>query len=213
MSTSCLLHQRQPPNSWCSTLAVYIHYHVSLAMTIWPLSWVLIAFVLLSLISFDPESLAKGDADFIDVTTNLEKDHSGRKGDSKDKYFRKLSWLCWWKRILMTPCDQMSLRAPPWPAACRRYFANSNVEVSIPTTMAGMAMRASWNNCADTVIRFASKQVSKDDRLPNLTALIQTFLFTMADIGAETWIMHGTLLGWWWNQKVGVADAFVHRCR
>ncbi|KAL9115661.1 MAG: hypothetical protein Q9227_000029 [Pyrenula ochraceoflavens] len=23
----------------------------------------------------------------------------------------------------------------------------------------------------------------------------------MSDIGAETWIMHGTLLGWWWNQK------------
>jgi phosphorylcholine metabolism protein LicD len=24
----------------------------------------------------------------------------------------------------------------------------------------------------------------------------------MADIGAETWIMHGSLLGWWWNQKI-----------
>jgi hypothetical protein len=35
---------------------------------------------------------------------------------------------------------------------------------------------------------------------------MQTFLSTMADIGAETWIMHGTLLGWWWNQKVRVAD-------
>ena len=31
---------------------------------------------------------------------------------------------------------------------------------------------------------------------------MQTFLATMADIGAETWIMHGTLLGWWWNQKI-----------
>ena len=50
--------------------------------------------------------------------------------------------------------------------------------------------------------RFASRQIPKDDRLPHLTALMQTFLSTMADIGAETWIMHGTLLGWWWNQKV-----------
>jgi LicD family len=33
---------------------------------------------------------------------------------------------------------------------------------------------------------------------------MQTFLYTMADIGAETWIMHGTLLGWWWNQKVRI---------
>lgn len=24
----------------------------------------------------------------------------------------------------------------------------------------------------------------------------------MSDIGAETWIIHGTLLGWWWNRKV-----------
>lgn len=24
----------------------------------------------------------------------------------------------------------------------------------------------------------------------------------MADIGAESWIIHGTLLGWWWNRKV-----------
>jgi hypothetical protein len=24
----------------------------------------------------------------------------------------------------------------------------------------------------------------------------------MNAIGAETWIMHGTLLAWWWNQKV-----------
>lgn len=38
---------------------------------------------------------------------------------------------------------------------------------------------------------------------------MQTFLSTMADIGAETWIMHGTLLGWWWNQKVHVADASI----
>ena len=50
--------------------------------------------------------------------------------------------------------------------------------------------------------RFASRQVGKDDRLPHLTALMQTFLSTMSDIGAETWIMHGTLLGWWWNQKI-----------
>jgi len=50
--------------------------------------------------------------------------------------------------------------------------------------------------------RFAQTQIGKEERLPHLTALMQTFLATMADIGAETWIMHGTLLGWWWNQKI-----------
>lgn len=32
---------------------------------------------------------------------------------------------------------------------------------------------------------------------------MQAYLSTMADLGADTWIMHGTLLGWWWNRKVG----------
>ncbi|KAK5952403.1 mannosyltransferase [Knufia fluminis] len=50
--------------------------------------------------------------------------------------------------------------------------------------------------------RFAAKEVNKEVRLAHLTALMQTFLSTMSDIGAETWIMHGTLLGWWWNGKI-----------
>ncbi|KAI9853801.1 MAG: hypothetical protein M1830_006629 [Pleopsidium flavum] len=31
----------------------------------------------------------------------------------------------------------------------------------------------------------------------------------MSDIGAETWIMHGTLLGWWWNRKILPWDSDV----
>ncbi|RMZ78316.1 hypothetical protein DV737_g3935, partial [Chaetothyriales sp. CBS 132003] len=50
--------------------------------------------------------------------------------------------------------------------------------------------------------RFASHKLQDDLRLPQLTALMQSFLSTMDDIGAETWIMHGTLLGWWWNGKL-----------
>lgn len=50
--------------------------------------------------------------------------------------------------------------------------------------------------------RFADQQLSYNERSIHLTALMQTYLSTMADIGAETWIMHGTLMGWWWNRKV-----------
>ena len=51
--------------------------------------------------------------------------------------------------------------------------------------------------------RFAYKPIHRSRaRLKHLTALTQTFFFTMADIGVETWIVHGTLLGWWWNQRV-----------
>ncbi|KIX04552.1 uncharacterized protein Z518_05422 [Rhinocladiella mackenziei CBS 650.93] len=93
-------------------------------------------------------ALVRGDADFLDVRTNLEKDRSGKGGDPKDKYFHESTFH------------------PHYDG------------------------------------RFAANQLGKEDRLPHLTALMQTFLATMADIGAETWIMHGTLLGWWWNQKI-----------
>jgi hypothetical protein len=58
-------------------------------MTTWPISWASIAVFLLSLTWFDPKVLVGGDASFIDVRTNQDKDYSGRKGDPKDKYFRK----------------------------------------------------------------------------------------------------------------------------
>ena len=52
--------------------------------------------------------------------------------------------------------------------------------------------------------RFADKVIkTESDRQIFLQALMQTYLATMSDIGVETWVMHGTLLGWWWNQKVG----------
>lgn len=50
--------------------------------------------------------------------------------------------------------------------------------------------------------RFASREVAETERLAHLTALIQTFLSTMSDLGATVWLMHGTLLGWWWNQRI-----------
>ncbi|RAK81111.1 putative mannosylphosphorylation protein (Mnn4) [Aspergillus fijiensis CBS 313.89] len=50
--------------------------------------------------------------------------------------------------------------------------------------------------------RFADKPLSDEETIPHLSELIRTYLSTMADLGAETWIMHGTLLAWWWNQKI-----------
>ncbi|KAL4961318.1 putative mannosylphosphorylation protein (Mnn4) [Aspergillus stella-maris] len=50
--------------------------------------------------------------------------------------------------------------------------------------------------------RFADSTLPEEETLPHLSALIQTYLSTMADLGAETWIMHGSLLAWWWNQKI-----------
>jgi hypothetical protein len=55
---------------------------------------------------------------------------------------------------------------------------------------------------ANVVASFANEPLPDDQVIPHLSALIQTYLSTMSSIGAETWIMHGTLLSWWWNQKV-----------
>ncbi|PVH93465.1 hypothetical protein DM02DRAFT_721699 [Periconia macrospinosa] len=50
--------------------------------------------------------------------------------------------------------------------------------------------------------RFAYQTLPDKTRLPHLRALVRSYLATMHDLGAETWIMHGSLLGWWWNQRI-----------
>ncbi|EMC99420.1 hypothetical protein BAUCODRAFT_63386 [Baudoinia panamericana UAMH 10762] len=50
--------------------------------------------------------------------------------------------------------------------------------------------------------RFADRQLGYEERNDHLTALCHTYLSTMNDLGIETWLMHGTLLGWYWNRKV-----------
>ncbi|KAF2224879.1 LicD family-domain-containing protein [Elsinoe ampelina] len=50
--------------------------------------------------------------------------------------------------------------------------------------------------------RFAKSEVPYQDRRETLIALIRAYLATMNEIGAETWIMHGSLLGWWWNKRI-----------
>jgi hypothetical protein len=57
--------------------------------------------------------------------------------------------------------------------------------------------------------RFADSQLDYVARKKALSNLVQTYLATLADIGVETWLMHGTLLGWWWNRKVLPWDSDV----
>lgn len=50
--------------------------------------------------------------------------------------------------------------------------------------------------------RFADHKLDYHEQSEALSNLMQTYLATLADIGLETWLMHGSLLGWWWNKKV-----------
>lgn len=49
--------------------------------------------------------------------------------------------------------------------------------------------------------RFIDHELDYENQRTNLTSLTQAYLSTMSDLGAETWIIHGTLMGWWWNRK------------
>ncbi|WYZ44146.1 hypothetical protein EsH8_VII_000582 [Colletotrichum jinshuiense] len=50
--------------------------------------------------------------------------------------------------------------------------------------------------------RFASKPLNETAQRDAVRVLIQTYLSTLRDLGVQTWLMHGTLLGWWWNKQI-----------
>jgi hypothetical protein len=50
--------------------------------------------------------------------------------------------------------------------------------------------------------RYFHSLVSLEERTETLTHMVRAYLTTFQKLGLETWIAHGTLLGWWWNGKV-----------
>ncbi|KAK3329594.1 mannosylphosphorylation protein [Apodospora peruviana] len=49
---------------------------------------------------------------------------------------------------------------------------------------------------------FSEHELGYSEQKTALRNLMQTFLATFNDLGVETWLMHGTLLGWWWNKRI-----------
>ncbi|TQS31390.1 hypothetical protein Golomagni_08332, partial [Golovinomyces magnicellulatus] len=39
-----------------------------------------------------------------------------------------------------------------------------------------------------------------------IKVMVHSYLSTFRNLGVETWLMHGTLLAWWWGQKVQPFD-------
>ncbi|KAK1597481.1 LicD family-domain-containing protein [Colletotrichum navitas] len=50
--------------------------------------------------------------------------------------------------------------------------------------------------------RFASKPLNQTAERDALKVLVQTYLATLDDLGVQTWLVHGSLLGWWWNKQI-----------
>ncbi|CAK7202573.1 mannosyltransferase [Sporothrix eucalyptigena] len=57
--------------------------------------------------------------------------------------------------------------------------------------------------------RFADRVLGYNEQKQALKSLVQTYLSTFADIGVETWLMHGSLLGWWWNRQIMPWDSDI----
>jgi hypothetical protein len=51
-------------------------------------------------------------------------------------------------------------------------------------------------------LRYFGEALEPQDQNAGIKVLMQTYLATFRDLGVQTWLMHGSLLGWWWGKKV-----------
>ncbi|KAK7217998.1 hypothetical protein V2G26_006001 [Clonostachys chloroleuca] len=50
--------------------------------------------------------------------------------------------------------------------------------------------------------RFMKYQYKEDYQKVLIRGLVQTYLSTFRSLGIQTWLMHGSLLGWWFGRKI-----------
>ena len=74
-----------------------------------------------------------------------------------------------------------------------QYF--SDVELKSPTHLLGSTIHLD--------ARYASKQELTPLHLRGvLMPMLEAYIMQMEELRIETWIAHGTLLGWYWNQRM-----------
>ena len=57
--------------------------------------------------------------------------------------------------------------------------------------------------------RYFQRLLSYEEKQDTQVHMVRAYLDVFQAKGIETWIAHGTLLGWWWNGKVG---SMIHLC-
>lgn len=57
--------------------------------------------------------------------------------------------------------------------------------------------------------RFTRDILSEEDQKNTIRLLVKTYLNTVRELGVQTWLMHGSLLGWWWGKKVSLSYPLV----
>jgi hypothetical protein len=96
---------------------------------------------------------------------------------------------------------------PKWPLAQVQQYPGKDLVVPVPVLQAGTRLgevretpqkyfhESTFDVHYDA--RFGVQGVSQEQRRLHLRALIQAYLSAMNNIGIETWLMHGSLLGWY----------------
>lgn len=51
-------------------------------------------------------------------------------------------------------------------------------------------------------VRYFHGRVTEEERGETLKHMMRAYLLAFNEMGLETWIAHGTLLGWWWNGQI-----------
>lgn len=60
--------------------------------------------------------------------------------------------------------------------------------------------------------RFAANILPRKTRLFHMRLLLRSYTQAMQRAGVRTWIMHGSLLGWWWNGSIFPWDSDLDVC-
>ncbi|KAJ6439447.1 mannosylphosphate transferase protein [Purpureocillium lavendulum] len=109
----------------------------------------------------------------------------------------------------------MLLPSPPGAATLTAVLAAASTILSLASPAAAAAaplekredtkyFHEPWGSLAlghyDS--RYFKEEVPYEKHQVVLRDLIRSYLTVMDAAGAETWIAHGTLLGWWWNGQI-----------
>lgn len=92
--------------------------------------------------------------------------------------------------------------APPAAYPGKRDVDIPGRDVKIPNTKYFYEPGGSLELGHYDIRYFKGQAVTYDQRVHTLQYLIRSYLTIFREKNIETWIAHGTLLGWWWNGKI-----------
>lgn len=61
--------------------------------------------------------------------------------------------------------------------------------------------------------QYFHEPLDSEEQYQGIKTLIQTYFATFRDLKVQTWLMHGSLLGWWWGKKVcRICHVSIYHC-